>query len=1210
MPAPSSRLPAGRLDWADSGLPKQRLLHGHGNANTTPAPVHWADSGHLHRQLAALAWPTMPRAPSGDLRQPAHEARESFQSVYITASPPQGRSSIKQTTLAIPFIVFAIPSIAYLLSSHKETLYQLYIVEGKPRTVVKEIMEAKCGFPEMRLRDYEVALRDRLGFRKRIKGKDWLVIRHHVMKRRSDMKATNVYLYGQLVLPTTVNREIRRNNSQKQPHVGDYSGCDRKLARPIPQINLPLRSKSPALPTGISLRTPPPSPRLPPSALISTDPHLGIAMSPSSNLLDPSQGFLDTHFSALSHYGVTAPLQNRARVIPSMKLLENSPYQKFLSIILNLSPVNAVDDPVSLLWKTSAFMDQPTHSVLSKNIDPFLPKFSSIIIPNSLGLNPETSGLQHHYFQSSLFDFLMQACHQISNRHRLSNEDLRTLLDWIGISADLHVLRAFFSLQTFTVMAFWENLIDLAGDVKHAKAFVVLIEISFDINNGVWIDNMSTHILTKTVLMGADKATQVVGRLLDTIHTYDLDAVLFRTVLSLDAKMIETLLGAGACLNGTMTLDNSLERLVSDAVRYPRRRVETLAERTNLIHCIQILLEAGANLDNKRDHAHAEDEGPIQYELAHSVGWCSVCEPFWLADELWFRWLEHWDLDDDLFRLLTRWSRRFKESATVPGIVMAARGGVEDLQTYLAPRLEPQGLERQVLFEIALSVAAQAKARAAVVCLAHFGVDPNVIELDKDSRRLWNPVISATPDIDMLQSLKDAGADLNLANALAQTCYGASPAARLDTIRWLIENGADLTEYGQQAIIEICGKEDDLAVVEMLVAGGTPLGGFLEHKKFSEDCERCESTCSDECEGMDILQLAIRHKCSLQVVQLLIQQSLAVTSIPHTCDGRTMLHDALLNHMFPNERPGIVALLLEHGADIKAFDGGLTILEAVLPYDITWLGDNDGMWDNNMIAAAKKQSVDLFRQLLDAGASLVSPPKRAKAKKWTTALVGLMKCEANDSFIHQVIDQYLAADGDIDQQGDSDDTTLGYLTLAPLQSAASYNRVSVAKYLIERGADINAPAHHTYGMTALQAACDSLAEEIDMDFIKLLISREANVNAPASTEQLTALSYAAYAGSLTLACLLLDHGADPNITCRPYRGFAWNQADFPSKIARPLDFAAAAGRLDMVQLLRDAGGISGAPGQSGFDAAISIARGGAYMAIVELLQQSPPFASA
>ncbi|RDW57771.1 hypothetical protein BP5796_12572 [Coleophoma crateriformis] len=745
-------------------------------------------------------------------------------------------------------------------------------------------------------------------------------------------------------------------------------------------------------------------------------------------------------------------------------------------------------------------------------------------------------------------------------------------------------------------MAFWGNLISWAGTFKQAKAFVVLIEISFDINNGLWIDNMSTHILTKAVRMGANKAKEVVGRLLDTTCAYDLESVLFEAVRNVDSEMTSILLDAGAYPNDTEAWFCLLGELLDREFGGHRTYNDFLAERTNLTHCIQILLEAGVNWDIKHDRTcHV-------YELAHSVDWCSGCGPFWLADKLWFQyWRGRWDADEKLFRVLTHWSWRFKISATIPGIVMAARGGVEDLEAYLAPRLEPQGLERQILFEVALSVAVQIESRAAVVCLTQFGVDSNVIELDKDSLRPWNPVFWATPDIEMLQILNDAGADLNLTNALARTCSHAMPASLLGTIRWLIENGADLTEYGQEAMIEVCGEEDDVAVVEMLVAGGTPLGGFLEHKttssEYYEDCESmcsedCEGMCSEDCEGMNILQLAIRHDCSLEVVRFLIQQGLAVTSTPHTCDGRTMLHDALLSSS--HDRPKTVALLLEHGADVKASDGGLTILEAALPQE------------NYRQDDVKKQSVDLFRQLLNAGAPLASPPKRAKVKRWTTALVGLIKCGADDSFIHQVIDQYLAADGDIDQQENS---TSSYLRLTPLQAAAQFGRVSVAKYLIERGADINSPGHHAYGMTALQAACDHNYSKVDIDFIKHLISRGAIVNAPASIDMATALAIAARNGSLTLVCLLLDHGADPNMTCRPsVYGFVRFKY-FPYYTARPLDFAAVMGRLDMVQLLRDAGGLSGVPGISGFDSAIFAARRSRKFAIVDFLQQSPRFSS-
>jgi ankyrin repeat protein len=71
-----------------------------------------------------------------------------------------------------------------------------------------------------------------------------------------------------------------------------------------------------------------------------------------------------------------------------------------------------------------------------------------------------------------------------------------------------------------------------------------------------------------------------------------------------------------------------------------------------------------------------------------------------------------------------------------------------------------------------------------------------------------------------------------------------------------------------------------------------------------------------------------------------------------------------------------------------------------------------------------------------------------------------------------------------------------------LQSAARHNRLNMAKYLLQRGANINAKAHVINGQTALQAA----AQWGTVDMIRMFLDFGADVNAaPALTGGFTAL---------------------------------------------------------------------------------------------------------
>lgn len=94
----------------------------------------------------------------------------------------------------------------------------------------------------------------------------------------------------------------------------------------------------------------------------------------------------------------------------------------------------------------------------------------------------------------------------------------------------------------------------------------------------------------------------------------------------------------------------------------------------------------------------------------------------------------------------------------------------------------------------------------------------------------------------------------------------------------------------------------------------------------------------------------------------------------------------------------------------------------------------------------------------------------------------------------------------------------------PLHLAAHYGNLGTVKLLIEYGADIEAVSQNSIANTPISAA----AWGNHLDIVSYLIDRGANVNAP-NGRGATALHRAIDAGRLPLAELLLSHGADPNI---------------------------------------------------------------------------------
>ncbi len=118
----------------------------------------------------------------------------------------------------------------------------------------------------------------------------------------------------------------------------------------------------------------------------------------------------------------------------------------------------------------------------------------------------------------------------------------------------------------------------------------------------------------------------------------------------------------------------------------------------------------------------------------------------------------------------------------------------------------------------------------------------------------------------------------------------------------------------------------------------------------------------------------------------------------------------------------------------------------------------------------------------------------------------------------------------------------------PLHLAAFFGHPELAKGLLNRGADIEAPSTNAMQNTPLHAAAAGGSAAL----VELLLASGAKVNAKQHGGW-TALHSAAQAGNLDMARLLLAHDADPQARADN------NQL--------PLDLALSAGKGEMAELL-------------------------------------------
>lgn len=94
---------------------------------------------------------------------------------------------------------------------------------------------------------------------------------------------------------------------------------------------------------------------------------------------------------------------------------------------------------------------------------------------------------------------------------------------------------------------------------------------------------------------------------------------------------------------------------------------------------------------------------------------------------------------------------------------------------------------------------------------------------------------------------------------------------------------------------------------------------------------------------------------------------------------------------------------------------------------------------------------------------------------------------------------------------------------SPLQLACFFHQPGVARYLIEQGADVNAPSANAQQVRPLHSAAAARSSEL----VALLLEKGADINA-AQANGFTALHAAAHQGDEVLIKMLLEKGADIN----------------------------------------------------------------------------------
>lgn len=777
------------------------------------------------------------------------------------------------------------------------------------------------------------------------------------------------------------------------------------------------------------------------------------------------------------------------------------------------------------------------------------------------------------------------------------NDEVLSILDWIGFRADIASLEAFFGQNALTILATWEALNSTIVLLRHSAALDVIISVHLSLRDKAPLIIGRRHReLSKYLRIVPHRAATLINAYIFDQHELD-DALQAVASRHGPLELVKQLIAAGGSLKHERCRW-SVDGLIRGFAKRGCDEVD--------LDYLKTLLEAGATID----------QVPCD-RRRYVTNWLGPGRPVLVTDYLLLR-KGYSKLNNGLWSLISLWSDRQQTTVTVPGIFEAVQGGHEQLRSYLNARSQPfDDQVRQLVLEIALSEASGRGYAHVLQSLVQFGVDPNVRMLSnsRQGRQNWHPAIRATNagQVNMLRSV------LNLPSidiALLDEQLGDRRLERLDlcalrnmessqlnqVLRLL--STLDLTTATRSGILwkaierRSCCEyhhDPDFGFLNQLLEIGL---ASLNNREYRDGSSH-------------FLVEVIREHCGVRTLIYLVELDVRVVSALSASTIEALLTATLRRCRDRNEILEFLARTVE-GFELYVQDNSSLLLSKSLEYPVCFKnaaehGDNDC------------EAMVTVKWLLGLGASC------------NVSDLSLLLRHASESFILAIIDSSLSIKETEKSSALTEAIDLGRLNLAVTlierwgirindsQGRGSRTLLQQAcdkccplwfiRFLVDKGADVNAPPESLVnqdpdtfvvpapnaGSTALQIACST---GVHSSYVRFLLDEGADVNArPAPHYGQTALQWAVRFGSMNTVGLLLDYGADVNALSGCYSG------NRTLNFLRAIDVAVQSSKLDMVQFLIVAGARSVHPGLTGFDGAIRIATRCRSYAIAALLQR-------
>ncbi|KAK8136718.1 Clr5 domain-containing protein [Apiospora sp. TS-2023a] len=1046
-----------------------------------------------------------------------------------------------------PAIIYANqPKDFSLWDAHRDDLKKLYLMDKMPLREVKKEMELKHGFPsDFTESMYETTLREHLKFRKNLKGSDWETIATHLDKRQRRGKESEVAFLGNRLTDKRVAKEVSRH-------------------RPAMRDGL----ATPPLPASIAISTPP---AVSPEAVPDTQ-------SPEAPIMSFPRDDDTTAGTMLDIRRISSTVSSSVEIPP------NSRYEMCHLLEGQFSPARMKTLTNELAVKLQDLLRVHFHQI-NTNI------CQSLEALHQMTGSPMTFGL------NSSVGMLLQASHMLSNDDFDKWDLHEPFMVWIELGADRQLLQEFFSMNTPTTIAVWFSLVR-----DGPQAFVptdavaeLWFEIGLTIDDGQPIrDNIGWcfDVLDRMSPAGQWKMLNRISQVGEMVFNEDWpkyrSAMLKQQLRNsmADPNLTKTIIDSGVSLPKSISID--WHRSFWDRMRHSFKAINMEAFKELAKVGVQVV--PGTTNDSWQVLCHDPNE-----ELRRSSESIKLSQ--------WDVWAE----------IVSSYDESIKKCVTLVGIAAAASKGLDSLSGYVRGKLHPLLPTKEEVLQIALSYMSDIGIQSIVHVLLQYGVDAEVKGLRNsrvisEVKRLGKhpfrtPTVAAVRrgDIGMVKLLAEYGADFtrrDVAEAIIleksdiPEGYDCATEYYETLINLLLDFGLNLEQNGTRIMLLAVGligyrHKPDYDLIKVLQHRGVK---WNKHVSFytGDFWKGWEWWIEREIDRADLLHLAIRRHCSVEIVRYLLNEGVQMHSRPCEFDGKSILQAALEDPKYRGVE--LVQLLLDH-------------LEGDRETDPAWpeileLSVRTSMHKMLRIYGDMR----LYHYFKGLGAMPPDPTDPTKAQRRFGLVPDLIWFHAKDETI-----------ADIWNNGDGfeklHDEDRDRILIKTIRSGG----LSWARILIELGANVNSQTiFYDRLYTPLQQAC---FDERPLWFIRYLIGKGAKTTFNEDTGY-TALHMAAENGWLNLVSLSLENGANVNAIWTPdpdawidswylvYRevedilGGEYRQPGFTA-----LDIASAYGRLDVVKFLLNVGGKSASPGQTGFAGALNLAEENQFQGVAMLLRQ-------